>query len=169
METALEKHSLYQIRIDHLSLLQEIEDNDGELTDEVEQALVLTQDQFQEKAISYGFVLKTFDNTTSIIDAEIKRLMRLKERAEYHKGVFKQRLSEAMQQFGVEKINTPTLTLSFRKSESIEISDEDKVPDNFFDEKTVFTISKTRIKEAIKEGKQVPGAELISKQNLQVK
>lgn len=169
METTLQKHSLYQIRIDHLSLLQEIEDNDGELTDEVEQALVLTQDQFQEKAISYGFVLKTFDNTTSIIDAEIKRLMRLKERAEYHKGVFKQRLSEAMQQFGVEKINTPTLTLSFRKSESIEISDEDKVPDNFFDEKTVFTISKTRIKEAIKEGKQVPGAELISKQNLQVK
>lgn len=169
METALQKHSLYQIRIDHLSLLQEIEDNEGELTPEVSQALSLTEEQFQEKAISYGYILKTLDNTTSIIDAEIKRLMKLKERSERNKETFKERLSEAMQQFGVEKINTPTLTLSFRKSESIEISDEDKVPDNFFDQKTIFTISKTRIKEAIKEGKQVPGAELISKQNLQVK
>ena len=74
-----------------------------------------------------------------------------------------------MQQFGVEKIETPTLKLSFRKSESVEIIDEKDVPGNFFETKTVSTVSKTKIKEAIKEGQTIPGAQLITKQNLQIK
>lgn len=169
MEASIQKQSLYKIRIEHLELLQMIEDNEGEVTPELENELSLTQDLFQEKAISYGYILKTFDDSTSIIEAEIKRLQELKCKAEKRKELFKQRLSDAMIAFGVEKITTPTLTLSFRKSESVEILDEESIPESFTDTKEVTTISKTRIKEAIKQGITVPGAELITKQNLQVK
>jgi CxxC motif-containing protein len=169
MEVAIQNKSLYNIRIDHLSLLQEIEENEGELTPELETALALTEEEFQDKAISYGFVIKTFDNDIDIIEAEMKRLYTLKEKAERRKELFKQRLSEAMQQFGVEKITTPLLKLSFRKSESVEITGDENIPEEYFDVKMVSTISKTRIKEAIKAGEIVKGAELVVKQNLQIK
>jgi hypothetical protein len=165
----LQKQSLYQIREEHLAILQEIEDNEGLLTPEIEAALNLTIDQFQDKALSFAFIIKTFDDSSSIIEAEIKRLKALQDKAEKRKELFKQRLSEAMIFFGVEKIDSPLLKLSFRKSEAVEILDEEEIPDAFIDVKEVVTISKARIKEALKKGEVVPGAELITKNNLQIK
>jgi len=169
METVIQNKSLYKIRIDHLSIMQEIEEMEGELTPELEQALSLTQEEFQEKAVSYGFIMKQFDNDAAIIEAEINRLRALLNKADQRKEMFKQRLSEAMQQFGVEKITTPLLKLSFRKSEAVEITDGESIPAEYYDEKIVTTLSKTRIKEAIKAGEIVTGAELVVKQNLQIK
>lgn len=169
MQQLQQSNSLYNIRAEHINLIQLIEEADGELTPEVEQALALTEEQFQEKAISYGFVVKGFEDTAGVIDNEIERLSILKERAVKRMDLFKKTLSEAMQQFGVEKIETPTLKLSFRKSESVEITDETSVPGEFVESKIVHTISKTKIKEALKAGKAVAGAVLNSKQNLQIK
>ena len=78
----------------------------------------------EQKAVSYGYVIKHFDDSLGAIDTEIERLKALKDTAEGNKEYLKQRLSSAMQEFGYEKITTPTLTLSFRKSESVEITDE---------------------------------------------
>jgi hypothetical protein len=166
---ATTQKSMYQIRVDHLTLMQQIEDNEGELTPEIEQQLALTSDGFNEKALSYGLVVKHFDDETAIIEKEVDRLMEKLKQAKKRKELFKQILSDAMQQFGVEKIDTPTLKLSFRKSESIEIEDESKVPFSYVEEKVVKNISKTKIKEDIKQGISVPGASLITKQNLQIK
>lgn len=161
--------NLYEIRQDHLSLLKIIEDAEGELTPEIENSLSLTEEEFQSKAISYGFVIKGFEDSADIIDREIKRLQVLQQKAINRQDLFKSRLSEAMIQFGVEKIESPTLKLSFRKSEAVEITDEASIPSEFYDVKTVSTISKSRIKEIIKAGEEVPGATLIKRQNLQVK
>jgi DNA gyrase/topoisomerase IV subunit A len=166
---ALTQWSMYQIKQDHVILMQIIEDNEGEITPEIETALQLTSDNFQEKALSYGLVVKHFDDQAEIIEKEIERLSKILTQAKKRKELFKQTLSDAMQQFGVEKIETPTLKLSFRKSESIELTDESKVPFAYVEEKVVKTISKTKIKEDIKQGLQVPGAQLVTKQNLQIK
>lgn len=114
---------MYDIRIEHLNLMQMIEDAEGEMTPEVEQALVLTQDQFNEKALSYGLVVKHFEDEESVIAREMERLSEKLSQAKKRKELFKQKLSDAMQQFGVEKIETPTLKLSFRKSQSTEVDD----------------------------------------------
>ena len=169
METQLQKKSLYQIREDHLRLLFEIEENDGLLEPEQEQALILTEEEFQDKAVSYGFVVKTFDDTSETIDREIKRLQDLKKKSERRSELFKTRLSEAMIQFNVTEIISPFLKLSFRKSEAVEITDEASIPAEYIESKVVETISKTKIKEAIKAGIAVEGASLIKKQNIQIK
>lgn len=160
---------MYQIREEHLTLLSLIEEADGELTPEIEQALQLTQEEFDSKAVSYANVVKGFSDTEDAISREIDRLTALKERAIKRAELFKSTLSSAMQQFGIEKIETPTIKLSFRKSEAIEITDENAVPESFQDQKVTTTISKTRIKEAIKQGTDVPGAQLISRKSLQIK
>ncbi len=163
------KQSLYDIRVEHLQLLDEIEQNEGELTPELEQALSLTNEQFQEKSISYGFVIKKFEDNISLIDLELARLYNLKDAAIKRRDLFKQRLSDAMQAFGFEKITTPLLTLSFRKSQSVEIYDEQKVPEDYWSVKTVRNVSKELIKSDLKRGIEVPGAQFIYKDNLQIK
>lgn len=160
---------MYAIRQDHYSIVQLIQDADGEITPELENQLALTEQEFQEKAVSYGYVIKHFDDRTTVVENEINRLKKILEREEKHKELFKQRLAEGMLQFGVEKIDTPTLKLSFRKSESVEIEDDNLVPEEYKETKLVTTTSKTKIKNAFKEGIKVPGANLLVKQNLQIK
>jgi hypothetical protein len=71
--------------------------------------------------------------------------------------------------YGIEKISTPTLNLSLRKSESIEIVNESQLTDNYKTEKITYLPDKARIKNAIKEGIEVEGAVLLTKFNLQIK
>ena len=165
----LQKQSLYSIRQDHYELIQMIEDADGEVTEEILQALQLNETDFQSKAVSYGYVIKGFENTEEIIDKEIDRLRDLKIKAAKRQELFKKILSDAMQEYGIEKIETATLKLSFRKSEAVNITDERLIPDDFLITKTVVDISKTKIKDALKVGIDVPGAELVTRQNLQIK
>lgn len=121
--------SLYTIRQDHLTLLALIEEAEGELTPEIEGQLALTQEDFQNKAVSYAYVVKGFENTQEVIDKEIKRLTELKKKAAAREELFKNLLSDAMKQFGVEKIETPTLKLFFRKSSPVELEEgfEDRI------------------------------------------
>jgi hypothetical protein len=168
-QLTLLRRSIYDIRMDHVGLIQLIEDNDGEVTPDIEEALMLTSEELEAKALSYGFVVKHFEDEEAIIKAEISRLSLRLAHAQNKKELFKRTLSDAMQQFGIEKIETATLRLSFRKSQSVEILDETIIPEDYVDTKMTTTISKTRIKEALKEGKVVPGASLSTNQNLQIK
>lgn len=116
--------SMYQIRVEHLTLMQMIEDNEGEITEDIDKALALTEEEFQDKAISYALVVKHFDDDAEVISKEIERLSTRLQQVNKRKEMFKERLSAAMQQFGVEKIETPTLKLSFRKSSSTEVAEK---------------------------------------------
>lgn len=185
----LQTNSMYQIRSEHLGLLKLIEEAEGELTPEIEQQLALTQEEFEDKAVSYGFVVKSFEDVEEILDKEIKRLTELKKKAVKRAETFKARLDEAMRQFDIEKIQTPVLTLSYRKSKpveliesfeddflsnvSIEIKPKEGAPADigklieYFTVKA--TVSKTRIGDALKAGTEIEGAKIAEKMNLQIK
>jgi hypothetical protein len=185
----LQTKSMYHIRAEHLGLLKEIEEAEGELTPEMEQALALTAEEFEDKAVSYGFVVKSFEDVEEVLDKEIKRLTTLKQKAAKRAEAFKNRLDEAMRQFGFEKIQTETLTLSYRKSKPVDLADdfETKFLENvsieikpkegapatvaklieYFDVKA--SVSKTRIGDALKAGALIDGAKIKEKKNLQIK
>ena len=67
-----------------------------------------------------------------------------------------------------QKFNTPKVSISFRKSESIEISDGANIPEEYlrYPEPEV---KKTDIKKAIKAGETFEGVSLVQKQNIQIK
>ena len=77
--------------------------------------------------------------------------------------------AEVFANFGIDELKTPTLKVNFRKSESIEIENEDLIDDKFKVEKVTKSISKTLIKEAIKNGENVLGANISVNYNLQIK
>jgi hypothetical protein len=74
-----------------------------------------------------------------------------------------------MQFYGIEKVTSPTLNLSFRKSESVEVDLVEALSNDFKITKTTVTADKTAIKKAIKQGENITGARLVEKLNLQIK
>lgn len=161
------KKSLYQIGKEYEDIASQLEE--GELTPELEIALVITQEQLQTKAVNYGFVIKEFESDISAIDEEIKRLTAIKKSKANAKERLKQTLSDAMQYYGIEKVEIPTLKLSFRESKSVSITDESHLPKKYMVEKVSYSPDKTAIKKAIENGENVTGAEITTNQNLQIK
>lgn len=163
-----QNNNLFHIQQQYLDLMRQIEDAEGEITPEIDQALTLTQNQLQEAAINIASVIKTFDYNRDIVTVEIDRLTNLKNKITKSKELLKSRLSQSMQQFGIERIDSPTLTISFRRSKAVEIIDELEIPAAYFNQPPPKP-DKTAIKEAIQRGEEVSGAELVERLNLQIK
>lgn len=159
--------NLFNIKQEYINLVNSIIDNNGELSPELSQALAINETELKDKAINYGYVIRSFEYENDIIDAEIKRLKALKEQKEKAIQKLKDAVSDAMNLYGIEKVESPALNLSFRKSESVEISEN--LDKRFMIQKVTLQPDKVAIKEAIKKGEQVDGAVLVINQNLQIK
>ena len=157
--------NLYNIKSEYLAIAQELAE--GELTPELEQALMITEANLQEKAINYGYVIKNFESEVDIIDEEIKRLNALKKARVNAVEKLKTNISDAMQLFGILEVKAPTFKMNFRKSESVEIYDG--LSQEYLTEKISYQPDKIAIKNAIKEGKIVNGAALVTNFNLQIR
>lgn len=157
--------NLFNIKQEYLLIAQQL--TDGELTPELEEQLAINEQNLHDKAINYGYVIKSFESETDIIDAEIKRLQELKRSRVNATERLKQTITEALEFYGITEVKAPTFKLSFRKSESIEC--DDVISPEYCVTKTTTTPDKVAIKQAIKEGKEVQGARLVVKNNLQIK
>lgn len=159
--------SLYIISREALEIASQLEE--GELTPELENQLAISQAELQHKAANYGYVIKSLDEDLTAIDEEIKRLQGLKKVKSNAIDRLKDAVKSAMEIYGIEKVETPTLKLSFRKSETVEIVNESQIPSEFKTSKVVESIDKVAIKKAIKEGQTVTGAIIQENNNLQIK
>lgn len=159
--------SLYEIQADYFALAFALEV--GELTPELETALAINEQELQQKAIGYAYVIKEAEANVDTIEAEIARLMALKQAEKRKADALKSAISNAMQFYGVHEVKTPTVRLSFRKSEGL-IGHADNLADEFI---TLVpeqrTPNKAAIKAAIKEGREVEGYEIETRWNLQIK
>lgn len=70
---------------------------------------------------------------------------------------------------GGQKFNTWRCAVSFRRSEAVEIEDETLLPPELKTEKITYSPNKTAIKEAIKAGQDIPGAQLVERMNPTIK
>ena len=159
--------SLYNITAEAMDLASALEE--GEITPELENSLIINQTELQDKAINYAYVIRTVEIDVDAIDEELKRLQAIKKAKNNVIDRMKESVVNAMGIYGIEKISTPTLNLSLRKSEIIEIVNESQLPDGFKTQKITFTPDKTRMKQCIKDGDDVPGAVLSVNYNLQIK
>ena len=157
--------NLYNIKSEYLNIAAQL--TEEELTPELEQALIITQENLQEKAINYGYVIKNFESEVDIIEEEIKRLNSLKKARINAVDKLKNNISDAMQLFGILEVKAPTFKMNFRKSESVEIFEG--LDPEFITEKVSYQPDKIAIKNAIKEGRTVNGAALVTNFNIQIK
>ena len=160
--------SLYQITADQLELFNQIDEMEGELTPELEEALKINADNFESKARGYIWMIKKLEADNITINEELNRLERIEKRNNKMIDRLKENMKFAIEIFG-ESQKVDTFTLSLRKSKSVEIIDADVIPESFRVIKTTETINKTEIKKAIESGLIVPGATIKENNNLQIK
>ena len=77
-------------------------------------------------------------------------------------------LSDLMLKTGETKVSDPFVSLSFRKSESVAVT-EGALDDEWLVEKISQSPNKVAIKKALKNGAKIKGAQLIVNNNLQIK
>lgn len=159
--------NLYQITTEmkNLTLLLE----EGELTPELEQALFITQDQLQAKAIDYCYVIRNLEADSDAIDNEIKRLKAMKEAKDNTVDRLKEAVRNAMLASGIDKIESSIFKLSLRRSEAVEVVNIDQLPESLLTVKKTVSADKVKIKEFIKSGLTVEGAVIKENYNLQIK
>lgn len=127
----------------------------------------------QDKLEDYCKVIKSFEYDTGTIDRELERLKSAKERTQKAIDRLTKAVAEYLATTKSRKATAGTFSLSLRKSESVQINDESKIPDKFIVTKTTVKTSpdKTAIKKFLKENEEntVEGAVLVVNENLQIK
>jgi len=161
------KNTLYDIKQEHLELIQEVEEMEGELTPEMEYKLKINQNELQNKAVAYHSYILSKDSFNMQIDSEIKRLQALKKRNNNVIENLKSRLIGAIQTFGEFTVGTNTFGL--RKSERVEIEDVNLLSKEYKTIKVTEQADKIAIKKALKEGKQIENAYIVEQYNLKIK
>lgn len=124
--------NIYQISQELLSIFDIIEENGGELTPELEEALTLTQESFNNKIKDYTNVVKVLQNEIMDIKVEKARLNELQKSKEKTIDRLKSIIIKAINDFGtanksgVKSIDYGTGKVSIRKSTTVEV-DEDNI------------------------------------------
>lgn len=121
----MQTKSLYDIQVEHASLIQYLLDLEGELTPEMEEQLTINEDELTVKAEGYALRILEFNGQAGLIKNEIARLTAKKKKYEDTAEQLKDRIEKAMKQFNRDKIETTRVKLSFRKSSAVQL------PENF--------------------------------------
>lgn len=163
--------SLYNITNKFVELMDKAQD--GELTEEeynqLGEELAL---ELQNKSANIIGYVKNSEYLLNSIKEEEKRLADMRKAGEVKLEKFKQYVKENMEKLGLEKIPTELGSLSIAKNPmSVEIEDEDEVPNEFKQEVVTIKIDKTAIKNHFKEtGEIVPGTVIVdNKTSLRIK
>lgn len=151
------------------AILASADDDTGEVDLSLVNALSVRQEEWNDKAIAVACVYRALDEDSARVGREIERLTAIKKRLERERDRVKEGLANACNALGVEKVQGMYANISFRSSEQTVIENEEAIPDEYMTVKTTYTPNKTAIKEAIKTGKDVPGAHVEKKKNIQIK
>lgn len=164
---------LFEITAAYRSFMDAIEN--GEIPESaIADTLESITATLEEKADNTACVIKNMTAEIFALRAEERKLAERRRIKENQVERLREYLSNTLIQSGHTKIETPRSKISFRKSISVQIDDESAfiewaMKDN--DEYLTYkepTINKTAIKKALADGKEIKGAYIEQKQNLQI-
>lgn len=149
---------------DRLGVILESEDSE-----ELKAYLDAVEGQLEDKVANVVRYSKNLELTADAIEIEITRLEELKKRYTSKSQSLRNYIAYVMQRFDMPKVDTVVASVSFRKSQTVEIDDVALLPEKFIVVKTSKQPDKKAIKEAIEHGEAVSGAHIEEHKNLQIK
>ncbi len=156
-------------------LLDDLEDN-PELKQAYADTLEGLSGEFDEKAEAIAIIVKRFEAEAEAISQELRRMEERKKSKVRKAKCAREYLLSNMQLARRSKVETARAVISIRNNaESVQIEDSaaflvwaEKHDDTLLTYKPP-EISKTAVKDAIRAGKQLPGASLVRTQTIQIK
>ena len=152
--------TLYEINEEILNC---VDTETGEIIDP--EKLSQLQMDFDDKVEGIALWIKDLLSDAAAIKAEKDKLNERQKVCENKAKNLKEYLSGFL---AGQKFKTPRVARSYRKSESVNVSDIWKIPDDYLKNKDPEP-DKTKIKSALKAGVSIPGVELIENRNIQIK
>lgn len=150
-------------------MFEEVDEQTGEVKTEIVDELKNLQEAREEKLDNLGAFIKNLTSDVEAMKAEKdildKRIKTKQNKIEWLKSYVASDLIANDQ----SKFESSRVVFSFRKSTSVSIPDETKIPKKYFKKVTTEKLDREGIGKLLKEGHTIRGAELIEKQNLQIK
>lgn len=123
---------------------------------------------FKEKVDNIACFIKDRKALANAIGDEVKALQGRKKVIERQVERLEQYVTDAMNAREMDKVETERSRVSFRKSTSVEIIDEEKLDSKYKKEVIETKIDKKLLATDLKQG-EVEGAKLVINQNIQIK
>ena len=162
--------SLYELDARLSALIESgfaVDDETGEVFF-VEDDLEALEAERAEKLEAVACFIKGLDAEAAAIKAEEKALEARRKAKEAKAERLRVYLAQSLQRAGESRYESARCVVSFRKSEAVEVWDADELPEEYM-KQAAPTPDKAAIKKALKAGEAVNGAQLITRQNIQVK
>lgn len=136
----------------------------GEIIDpEALNTLVLERTEKIENVVLW---IKNLESDAAAYKAEKDAFAEREKKAKAKADGLKQWLVQALEG---QKFNTTKCAVSFRRSEQVEVLDEDSIPKAYMVETVTYKPDKNFIKEVLKNGEDVLGCRLVERYNPQIK
>jgi hypothetical protein len=123
------------------------------------------QMEFDQKVEGIACWIKNLLSEAKALKEEKDNLAERQKACENKAASLKEYLQTAL---GGQKFKTPKVSISYRKSEQIQVEDISKLDDDYLKFKDP-EVDKTKVKQALKAGINLAGVQLVEKQNIQIK
>jgi hypothetical protein len=158
--------NLYELTDSYLKVLELIEAGEENLEDTLESI----NDTIEVKAENYAKIIRNLEGNVNMLKAEIERLNSRKKSIEGNIDRLKENLKQSMILTGKEKIKTGLFNITVANNPvALNVFDESKIPENFFTYETIKKMDKSAIKDLLKAGQVIEGAELTQGKGLRIK
>ncbi len=142
------------------------EEMDRELYDDTMDYL---KEELSQKSSSIMKYLCNLHSETDSIKQELERLSKAKKSRERKMESLKGYLVNVMQSLEKSKIETDLGTYGLRKSKSVTILDQAKIPEEYIRVKEDVSVDKKGLAAVLKSGETVEGAALVENYSLQIR
>lgn len=148
---------LHELTGDWLALSQ----NDDIEPDAIKDTLESIEGSIHDKALALADWSFDLDGDIEKIDSAIERLQARKKSMQNRKESLIDYLRNNMEACDIKKITCPLFSITLVEGrDSVAISDESLIPDEFVNVKTVISPDKNAIAKALREGVEISGASL---------
>lgn len=127
--------------------------------------------ELETKAQSVGFMVRSIEADAAAMKEWAKTATDRAKAAEARAESLRDYLQRCMEATGIEKIEGPGIAISFRKSSAVIVNEPGLIPAEYMrqPETPPPAPDKKAIGDAIKAGKEVPGAHIEARKSLQLK
>lgn len=161
---------LYELASEYRALSDKL--HDSELDEQtISDTLEGAGGEIEAKATNIGFVVKNIEAEIAAMKQAEEDIAKRRKSKENHVSRIVHYLQSNMEMAGITKIESPYFVISIRNNpESVVIDSESMIPDDYIREVPAsYYPDKKLIKQAIKDGFDVPGCHLTRTQSLQIK
>lgn len=158
---------LYELTETYKNIENLLNDEDADI-ETLEKALEDVQDNIENKAENIAKIVRNIDGDIKVLKEEEKRLSERRKALENKQKNVKKYLEYQLKSLEIDKVKAGLFTVSIQSNApSVRVVDEGLIPSDFIYIKT--SISKREILQALKDGKEVPGAEIKQTKSIRIR